>query len=732
MKKGFYSDLPARSRWVILVIGISYFALVMGILLMARAAMADTQAPLPSVPYDAIEGGGFFLATADETRLLQAPLLSTDVQIDVSGPVVRVKVLQTFQNPTSYWLEGIYTFPLPEKAAVDRLTLIVGGRKVKAEIQEKEQAQKTYEAAKAAGQRASLITQERSNIFTNAVANIGPGETISVEIEYQDNARFLDGAFSLRFPMVVRPRYIPGNPLPMTPSGTGWSYDSDQVRDASRITPPIADPRNGPINPVSIAVNLDPGFVLDAVSSPSHAITVKEQRNHYEISLTDGTTVPADSDFVLSWHPMPGGTPLAGSFTEKIDGDYYHLFIVIPRTEEANVENAVLPREVIFIIDVSGSMGGEAIRQAKAALLKALDGLKPTDKFNVIAFNNTAHKFFPAAVEANQRSLSDAHGYVSRLYADGGTEMASALNLALNGAVGLEYLRQIIFITDGSVGNEEYLLEMIHKGLGDSRLFTIGIGSAPNSYFMREAAAMGKGTFTYIGSEAEVDEKMHALFRKLETPLLKDISISLPSSAEMFPAQIPDLYDGEPVLITVKTPTRLKGDISLSGSLAGAGWNQTLARQKKNDNAGIAALWARNKIREISNQAIRAGTVYMDETRNAIVEVALKHQLVSKYTSLVAVDEEIVRVGADLNTTSVPTNLPKDMDPGFVTGQGVAAAPPAPAFQLREQFSPSKQTLNLPQTSTGLWQKILLGLMLLLCGFFLLQSTRKKAGEIPF
>ena len=737
MKKSFYAELPRKSRRVILLAGIFYFLLVMLTLVMARLAMAAE--PLQTVPRDAMYDGGLFFITPVPTRLAPAPLVSTEVEIDVSGPVARVKVLQTFKNPTHVWLEGIYTFPLPEKSAVDRLTMIIGERTVKGVIQEKEQAQKTYDAAKAAGKKASLVTQERPNIFTNAVANIGPGETVAIEIEYQDSARFLDGAFSLRFPMVVRPRYIPGDPSPMMPSGTGWSYDTNQVPDGSRITPPIADPRAGPINPVGISVRLDPGFTADEITSPSHDIKVAEKRDHYRITLTEGT-VPADSDFVLAWRPAPGGTPLAGSFTEKIDGDYYHLFMVIPRKETGAQEQAVLPREVIFIIDVSGSMGGEAIRQAKAALLKALGGLKTEDRFNIIAFNDSAHPFYPGPVRASARRVDEAREAVSRLQAGGGTEMAGALNLALTGGTGLEYLRQIIFMTDGAVGNEDYLFRMIHERLGDSRLFTVGIGSAPNSYFMREAAAMGKGTFTYIGDLGEVDEKITALFRKIETPVLKDIAIALPGGAEMFPARVPDLYDGEPVVISVRTENKLKGDVIFSGQIADADWRQrvTVGGGK---NAGVGALWAREKIRAITNEAIRAGAGYAEETRLAIVDVALRHQLVSKYTSLVAVDEEISRKDADLKTGTVPTNLPKDMDPAFVTGGSVfaydAATQEALAAQGPAAFAsaePLRRTgqIRLPQTATGLWRSIFVGLISFLSAIFLLLLTRKKAAECRF
>jgi len=785
----------------IFAIAMGFFSFVIILLLAGRFALANEEG-IYVVSKEALDDGGLFFITDTKGRYVPAPLLKTEVTMDVSGPVVRVRVNQSFTNMTNQWVEGIYTFPLPEKSAVDRLTMVIGERRVIGEIQEKEQARKTYEKAKAEGRRTSLVSQERPNIFTNQVANIGPGETIVIEIEYQDQARFLDGEFELRFPMVVRPRYIPGDPLPVTPSGSGWSYDSNQVPDASRITPVISSPSKGPINPVAISVSLDPGFLVQDIVSPSHDIKVRKRTSSYQITLKGGE-VPADSDFVLQWMPVPGTTPVAGMFSEKIEGEYYHLFMVLPRTNASDLENIILPREVVFIVDVSGSMGGDAITQAKAALLKGLDGLRPGDRFNIITFNNSAYDLFKGAVPANQHYLEEARDFVLRLYANGGTEMASALQIALNGNVGLVHLRQIIFITDGAVGNEQALFQMIHQGLGDSRLFTVGIGSSPNSHFMREAAEMGKGTFTYIAQPGEVDEKMNQLLHKLETPLLKDISITLPDgvAGEIFPENIPDLYDGEPLLITLKTDKKLNHDIVFKGAIAGAEWRETLDPDGKSKNKGIGALWAREKIRDITNQSIKNGTIGAPEVRDAIIKVALAHQLVSKYTSLVAVDDEIARQGDGLKSTPIPTNLPKGMDPNMVAGKQIPAAnttpaapPPAatipapnPQAQARSKASnnasgfavtppaamsmppvgadaSSEQVVvtgtriprqdlvanspiavvgaeeinlngqidtgellnDLPQTATGMWQKLLFGFVFLMGALVLLLWVRKR------
>ena len=557
--------------------------------------------------------------------------------------------------------------------------------------------------------------------------------------------------------MVIRPRYIPGNNLPVTPEGSGWSYDTDEVPDASRITPPILPPGYGKINPVSIAVSLNPGFQVAGLSSPSHDVEIKTSKNHYDIKLKKGT-VPADSDFILKWSPVAGATPATGLFSQKVAGEYYHLLMVIPRKNENHAERKVLPREVVFIIDVSGSMQGEAIRQAKAALLLALDGLKPQDSFNIITFNYNPYDVFKGAVPANAEYLAEARNFVSRLIADGGTEMAGALDIALNGGTNLERLRQVIFMTDGAVGNEDYLFRMINEKLGDSRLFTVGIGSSPNSHFMREAAEMGKGTFTYIGNLAEVDEKMTGLFIKLESPVLKDLRVSIPDypGVDMFPAKIPDVYAGEPVIISFKTSGKLKNEIRVSGELAGSDWALVIDPVKKSKDSGISALWAREKIRDIINQAIKEGTTRAPEVKQAIVEVALAHQMVSKYTSLVALDKEIARRGEALQSTPIPTNLPKGMDVnmalgkdasrGFVvmfedneasevvlvTGARIPRQKLVANSPVASMAPPPPQAINpspvsLPQTANGLWLKVLFGMLLLFVGLILLFLVKRTA-----
>jgi Ca-activated chloride channel family protein len=336
-----------------------------------------------------------------------------------------------------------------------------------------------------------------------------------------------------------------------------------------------------------------------------------------------------------------------------------------------------MDREVIFIIDTSGSMGGVSIRQARQALQYALERLKPGDFFNIIQFNSHTSQLFPYAVPASRQKLRIAKNYVLNLDAGGGTEMAPALHAALMNQTDSERVRQVIFLTDGSVGNENMLFEIIQQQLDQSRLFTIGIGSAPNSHFMARAAEYGRGTHTYIGNIDEVQEQMMHLFSKLERPVLSSIRLTGAEaySHEMWPQLIPDLYAGEPLIVTIKAQ-KLMDNITVSGQLANQTWQSDITLSGGQSQDGIHGLWARKKIASLMSQQTRANE--SGSVRDLIVETALEHHLVSKYTSLVAVDKTPARSQAEkLKSAAMPTNLPAGWQYDKVFGQMPATATPA-------------------------------------------------------
>jgi Ca-activated chloride channel family protein len=623
---------------------------------------------------------GFLLKPSSGKTRVAAPLLNTTVTMTISGLIARTTVSQQFTNPGSEWAEGVYVFPLPEQAAVDHLRMKIGERIIEGQIQERAQAKKSYAKAKAQGQRASLLEQERPNIFTASVANIAPNDLITIDIEYQEMVRNEQGRFMLRFPMVIGPRYIPGQPHaiqehPTSQTGLGWAPNTGQVRDASRITPPVQHPGHGLINPITMHIDLAPGMLLQDIESPTHPVTVtKQEDNTYHITLQDSLTY-ADRDFELIWTPLSSETTQAAVFSEKYQGETYLFLQLMPPVTSSPTQETI-PREVVFVIDTSGSMAGNSLTQAKTALTLALSRLTPKDSFNLIQFNSVTHMLFSTSQPASTSRIQKARRYINSLQANGGTEMRPALMQALAQTPNQEErqpLRQIIFITDGLIGNENALFTILQRDIGQNRLFTVGIGSAPNGHFMRKAAQFGKGTFTYIGTTQEVQDKMNRLFQKLEHPALTDITIhASPSRMEdMLPNPLPDLYAGEPLTLVFRSST-LPTSITIAGKQAGTIWEITQSLVDAKSRRGIAVHWARQTIARLMDQQTQDKAML----RQSILDLALKHHLVSRYTSLVAVDITPVRPDAQsLHTHALKTNLPHGLQYEAIFGWPQTATP---------------------------------------------------------
>ncbi|XOF35183.1 MAG: marine proteobacterial sortase target protein [Candidatus Electrothrix sp. YB6] len=617
------------------------------------------------VTLDAVQQGELLLPSDEPGKFRAAPMLSMDVDIRVSGIAARATVRQHFSNDSDEWVEALYVFPLPDESAVDHLEMRINDRVVVGKIQKKEEARKTYEAAKKAGKKTSLLSQQRPNIFTTAVANIGPGETVIIQIEYQQVVQRQDSLYSLRFPMLVGPRYSPG-------------FSGGAGETAAHTLPQLSvvKPNEAAVNPVNLHVNLAAGMELARIDSLYHGITSSKNEDR-SIDIRFTSEVKADRDFVLEWEPEKQQAPAVTLFSEQKGDERYMLLMVMP-PEQAQQEP--LAREVVFILDTSGSMGGESIRQAKKALRMAVERMRPRDRFNVIEFNSTARSLFNDSRPGSPENISRAVAFIEGLEANGGTEISTALDMALDGQQKHERIRQIVFLTDGSVSNEAELFTMIHDRLGDSRLFTVGIGSAPNSYFMTRAAAMGRGSYTFIGKLEEVRGKMTGLFFMLEQPAITNLQLTGAEGLKTLPSPLPDLYQGEPLTVVVKGKGEA-GQLQLAGLRGGVTpWQMTVDTTAFTDRPGIAVLWARKKIR-ILLDSLSSGAD-PQQVRQEVTELALNNHLVSRYTSLVAVEEKVSRPkDASLQKQAVKSNLPAGWQYSSVFAGGSATATPA-ALQL--------------------------------------------------
>ncbi len=587
--------------------------------------------------------------------------IDTHVKMDITGLAARVEITQHFSNHGMYWAEGLYRFPLPEGAAVDQLLIKVGERLLEGEIQERESARRSYQKAMNAGKTATLVEQQRRNQFETRLANIGPGETIEVTIAYLQNVSYRDYSYHLRLPLTFTPRWEPGTDIQATVPPPAPELVADPPGDSHRL---------------SLQANIVSPIELAAIESRYHDVDIRQVENGYRVELMH-TTELSDRDFELSWTPMLQSQPEA-FLTTFNDGEsvYAQLMVVPPLTDSISP----VAREVIMVIDTSGSMDGASISQAKAALTHALKSLGPDDYFNLLQFNSSTEQLFDQAVPVTHSSLYTARIFIEGLSANGGTDMAPALRSALSMQQAPGLMRQVIFITDGAVGNETQLLQQVAADLGASRMFTIAIGHAPNSWFMRKTAEIGRGSYVHIGKPDEVEEQMSALWQRIQTPALTDICVNWGDSAEFFPEIVPDLYAGEPLWLLARLPSQ-PTIISLCGNLNGRDWDLNINGWDATDTGqsgdNLAKLWARKKIESLEDGLLFGGDPEL--TRLEITDVALEYGLLTKHTSLVAVDKTPRRAANELLASS---NIPGLLPAG--SSQSLAAFPSTAAGWLAQ------------------------------------------------
>lgn len=680
-----------------------------------------------ALPPKVMDEGGLYFPGAKPGTVEPAPLLKTDIEADISGPVARYTLRHTFINTGKDWTEAIYTYPLPSNSAVDRLRMTVGNRVIEGEIAEKKEAERRYSEAKASGRNAGLVSQKRANVFSTSVANIPPGAHVTVEIGFQESLRLVDDGFQLRLPLVVGPRYYPderGNVI-----ASDWLGARQQSVEEEKVSTPLRAAEDGKGNPVTLTMNLDAGFPLGDIDSDGHDVEV-ERIGDNRAKITFKESAPAEKDFTLDWQAKPGTAPVAGLFAEQKDGLRYALMMLSPPNRVSDLPKP--PREVVFVVDTSGSMHGASIDQARAALRLALARLRPEDTFRILRFSDDVSAFRDAPQAATPENITAAANYVSGLAAEGGTEIVRAAERALLGKRDPSRLTQVVLITDGAVGNEDALFDLIDRRLGEARLFTVGIGSAPNGYLMTRAARAGRGTYTFIQSPDQVAARMSDLFLKLETPALTDVTVTwegAPVEIEAWPDPVPDLYLGEPVTVLAALPDGVTS-AQVTGRIDGKIWQSRVALPAGDSHPGVAALWGREKIAGLSEE-LRRSHEERDAIRARIVETALKFGLVSRFTSLVAVDDKPVRPeGAKLASAEVPLNLPEGWSREKLTGE--RAEPPAnvrtfdraDAGFTQHIAAAGGQLAALPQTATAGPLLVIFGIIIMIVGAAL--TTRRR------
>jgi len=596
------------------------------------------------------------------------PLKHTDVKAEISGFLSRVNVTQEFENPFKEKIEAVYTFPLPQDAAVDDMRMTIGNRVVKGKILPREEAQAVYDAAKSNGQVASLLDQERPNIFTQSVANILPGEQIKITISYVETLKYEAGSYEFVFPMVVGPRYIPGQPRGQN-RGNGFAPDTSQVPDASRITPKMIPPGLRSGHDVSLDIQLDAGLLIDALDSKTHPIDIERPDGRSaHIRLKEAATIP-NKDFVLRYD-VAGGSIQDAILTHRSDKGGFFTMILQPPDRVA--VHDVTPKELVFVLDTSGSMQGFPIEKAKETMKIAMDSLYPSDTFNLITFSGSTDILFPHPVPATKENIRKAELLLSGRGGSGGTEMMTAIKAALEPSDNQDHVRIVCFMTDGYVGNDMEIISEIQKH-PNARVFGFGIGESVNRFLLDKMAEAGRGEVEYVGLNDDGSAAARRFHERIRNPLLTDISIDwngLPV-ADVYPQRIPDLFAAKPLILSGRFTAPANGTIRLKGKVAGNDFVRDIPVSFPETMAShdvLSSLWARRRIDDLMSQdyaGAQNGQMKPD-LKQTITQVGLEYRLMTQFTSFVAVEEMVVTDGNQPRRIDVPVEVPAGVNQAMV------------------------------------------------------------------
>ncbi len=608
------------------------------------------------------------------------PLKHTDVQADISGFVARVNVKQEFQNTATTPVEAVYTFPLPDDAAVDDMTMTIGNRVIHSEIKKKEEAREIYETAKSNGQAAALLDQERPNIFTQSVANVLPGENVTIAISYVHLLKYQEGEYEFHFPMVVGKRYLGGaetapntnaSRLPRGPYTTqGKDGLNTTAEDARRISPPTmpADVRAG--HTLSLTVHLNAGLPIAAMNSVLHEIVVDDGTseslvpgNTRTITLKDKDTIP-NQDFILKYK-VAGPEIQAGVLTHAENGKSGY-FTAIIQPPNAPMQGDITPKEMVFVIDQTGSQGGWPIEKAKETMRYCIENLNPGDTFQLLGFNTELFPCFPQPVRATRETVAKALEFLKPLEGNGGTDILKSVDYALKLPDDPNRLRIVCYMTDGFVGNDMQIIDHIQKNRGRARMFPFGVGNGVNRFLIDNMAVEGKGAAEYVTLQDDGKAAAARFYRRIAKPLLMNITVDwngLPVE-DVFPRQIPDLFTAGPIILKGRYTKAASGDIVIHGLLRGQPWSQRVHVDLPAQNADggqIATLWARERIEDLQRRD------WMGAQRNTpdpaiqqtIIATALEYRMMSQYTSFVAVEQRVINQGGRSIRIDVPVESAK-------------------------------------------------------------------------
>lgn len=629
------------------------FELLPGEELWVIAKSPDRTQPAAQTPDH--PGCGALLATLPgDIKQVPVPLKHTSVEGNIDGYIASVDVTQQFHNPYASKIEAVYVFPLPQDAAVNEFVMTVGERRIRGIIRERKQAEQIYAQARAQGHVAALMTQERPNIFTQKVANIEPGKQIDINIRYFSTLRYDDGAYEFVFPMVVGPRFNP----PATADGVGAVARGAHNTSGQSTEVQYLAPRERSGHDISLTVNINAGVDVEDVSSINHAIEdriITECQRRVVLAARDA--IP-NKDFVLRYQ-VAGDKIKTAMLTHADEHGQYFTMMLYPPAKLESVQRS--PMEMIFVLDCSGSMRGKPMAQAKAAVSHALQSLSERDTFQIIRFSNNASQLGAEPLIATPENKRRGLSYLSSLNGTGGTHMIEGIKAALDFPHDEGRFRLVSFMTDGFIGNEQQILGTLHDKLGDSRIFSFGVGSSPNRFLMDRMAILGRGAVSYLSLNDNATEIMDRFNRRISHPAMTDLAIDWGNMevTDVYPQRLPDLIVGRPVVVTGRytgepDTVRVNGRVCMEPASFAVAVDEADATK---DHRGIAAVWARMKIKDLMNQATHTPD-HEGEFKSLVTDTALNYNLMSSFTAFVAVDSMTKTHGEFGTTVAVPVPVP--------------------------------------------------------------------------